>query len=126
MKRFIIKNKEIRANAVKAVLDIRGEPTMEVIIREYKEDHTRDQENFFHLLCRLLSVETGYHEGEIKELVKKNVLGTKIITVGSAIKEVTESSADKDKAGYSELITGIYRIAGEGGFILPPPQYRDK
>ena len=125
MKRFIIKTPEIKKNCLAAVMEIMGDQNMEVIIREYEENHTAEQRNFFHLLCREMSRDTGFTEGQIKELIKQDVLGTVVVEFAGRTKEVTESSEAQVKKRYSELIDGAYRIAAEAGIVLPNPQYRE-
>ena len=126
MKRFIIKTAEIKKNCLAAVMEIMGDQNMEVIIQEHEENHTAEQRAFFHLLCREMSRDTGYTEGQIKELIKKDVLGTVIVEFGGRTKEVTESSEAQVKRKYSELIDGAYRIAAEAGIVLPNPRYREE
>jgi hypothetical protein len=126
MKKFIIKTPEIKKHCLAAVMGIMGDQNMEVIIREHEEDHTAEQRNFFHLLCREMSQGTGYTEGQIKELIKKDVLGTVVVEFAGRTKEVTESSEAQVKKRYSELIDGAYRIAAEAGVVLPAPMYREE
>ena len=111
-------------NAIKAVQEILGEQNMEVIIQPHKEDKTGEQRGWWHVLLKILSDESGYTVEEVKELVKKNLLGTRLIPIGSVSKEVTESSEKQDKIGYSELIEGTYRLAAEAGIVLPNPRYK--
>lgn len=124
-KRFIIKTPEIKKNCLAAVTEILGEQNMEVIIREHEENHSDEQRGFFHLLCREMSRDTGYTEGQIKELIKQDVLGTVVVEFAGRTKEVTESSEAQVKRRYSELIDGAYRIAAEAGIVLPAPRYRE-
>jgi hypothetical protein len=124
MKKYIINSKQVKHNAIQAVTDIMGADGMEVIVQKHKHDKTAEQRGWFHMLCKLLGDEAGYTLGEVKELVKKELLGTKQITIGGVVKEVTESSEGQNRHGYSELIEGIYRIGAEAGIQLPAPQYR--
>ena len=121
MKKFIITSKLIKRNAINAVMEKMGEDNMEVIIQKHKEDKTAEQRGWFHALCKTLGEETGYTQAEIKELIKKAIIGTKMVKVGGYEKEVTESSESLDKIGYSELIEGAYRIGAEAGIQLPNP-----
>lgn len=124
-KTFIIKSPEIKKNCLAAVMDIMGDQNMEVVIREHEENKSAEQRAFFHLLCREMSRDTGYTEGQIKELIKQDVLGTVIVKFAGKTKEVTESSEAQVKRRYSELIDGAYRIAAEAGIVLPAPMYRE-
>ena len=121
MKRFHITSKQIKINAINAVKEIMGDDDMDVIIQKHKHDKTAEQRGWFHSLCKMLGDECGYTLEEVKELVKKDIIGTKLVTIGSKTKEVTESSEGLDKMGYSELIEGIYRLGAEAGVVLPNP-----
>jgi hypothetical protein len=120
--KVIIDSKERRTFALSLIQGIRQEDCpMEVTIEPYIEKHSDPQRALFHVAVRELSKETGYTEGEVKELVKKEILGTKIVKIGNTEREVTCSSEydddgkPRDKPSYSELIEGLYRIAGEAG-----------
>ena len=121
---FRIISRTAKINALKAVKDLMKEDNAEVIIRPYKENKTGEQRNWFHKLCQILGDECGYTKGEIKEMVKHEVLGTKQVTIGGKTREVAESSEAEDRKGYSLLIDGIYRIGAEAGIVLPNPRYR--
>lgn len=123
MKRFIINSKQVKLNAIAAVKQIMGADGMEVIIRPHKEDKTGEQRGWWHAMLKMIGDETGYTTEEVKELVKKSILGTKQITIGGKSMEVTESSEQLDKMGYSELIDATYRLAAEAGIVLPNPRY---
>lgn len=124
MRKFIIKTQQIKQNALDAVMSIMQGDNMEVIIKPHKEDKTGEQRAWLHILFGLISEETGYTKVEVKELVKKQLLGTKIVTIGKVTKEVTASSESESRKGYSELIEGTYRLAAEAGIQLPSPKYR--
>ena len=123
--RYIIKTPEIRKRAAQAVMAIRGDDNMEVLIQPHKDDKTAEQRGFLHLLCKALADETGYSMIDIKELVKMEVLGSHEVTVGGVTKIVTESSEKQNRENYSALIEGVYRIAANAGVILPTAQWRE-
>lgn len=106
-------------------MDIMGNDNLEVIIQEHKEDKTAEQRGWWHVLLKIMSDETGYRPQDVKELVKKKLLGTKVIKIGSIEKEVTESSESQGKEDYSALIEGTYQLAAEAGIQLPNPRYRE-
>lgn len=103
-------------------MTIRSEPLMEVIIQEYQPEKSNEQRNFWHLLLGLIADETGYTKEEVKELVKKAHLGTKVIEIGGIEKEVTESSESLAKTSYADLIDYTYRLAAEAEIVLPAPK----
>lgn len=126
MKRtFWINSPEVRSGAAKAIMNIRGEDNLDVIIQPHKDDKTIAQRNWFHTLCGILGNEAGYTKAEVKELVKQEILGTTVVTIGGTEREVTASSEAEDKIGYLVLIDGLYRIAAEAGFQLPNPEWRE-
>ena len=125
MRRFHIIDKRIRSNAAKAVMEVIGDDDMDVVIEKHKEDKTKEQRGWFHILIKLISDETGYNQAEVKELVKKTILGTTLVSIGGHEKEVTASSEGQDKIGYSELIDGVYQLAAEAGIQLPNPRYKE-
>lgn len=123
--RYIIINKDIRRRAAQAVMAIRGDDKLEVIIRPHVNDKTAEQRAWFHVLCGLFGEATGYTREEIKELVKAEILGTTVITVAGREREVTASSEKQNRAQYSELIEGCYRLAAEAGVVLPNPRWKE-
>jgi iron uptake system EfeUOB component EfeO/EfeM len=120
---FHLNSKQVKINAIQAVKEIMGEDDMDVTIEPHREDKSAEMRGFWHFLLGVISQETGYTKEEVKELVKKALLGTKTIKIGSIEKEVTESSEAQAKPSYSELIEGTYRIAAEAGITLPPARY---
>ena len=122
--KIIIDSKERRSFAANYIAHITADPLKEVIIQDHVEGHSDPQRGLFHAAVRELSKETGYTEGEVKELIKKEILGTKIIKIGDIEKEVTCSSEydddgkPRDKPSYSQLIDGLYRIASEAGITI--------
>lgn len=103
-----------------AALDL--EKPVEVSWRVYKEDKTAEQFAFFHVLCGILGQATGYNLDEIKELVKRDILGTVLVKVGQRETEVTRPSSKAKRDECSDLIEGVYRLGAEAGINLPPPR----
>lgn len=95
-----------------------------VEIKQYKKSKTDNQRSWFHFLLNVISEETGYETEEVKELIKKRILGTRIITIGDSEVEVTESSEKANREDYSKLIDATYRLAAEAGIVLPDPAYK--
>ncbi len=94
---------------------------MEVVVQDETKSITKKQRGWFHKMCALVSDETGYTEGEVKELVKKRVLGTRVVQLGDFSSEVSRSSEESGRENYSLLIEGLYQMAAEGGLALPQP-----
>ena len=122
---IIIDSLDRKRAALQSIYDIRAEHCPLLFTLEpYVEAHSDPQRGIFHALCRELSRHTGYTEGEIKEFVKKEILGSRQIVIGPRLREVTCSSEygddgkKRDKVSYSELIDGIQRIAAGAGIAL--------
>ena len=123
--RVHITTKARRSWVLEAIKNIRGADNMVVTIEPYVEKKTDEQRAFFHVLCRKMVEDTGYTEAQIKEAIKKMVLGTETLQIGDRAVEVTSSSErdaegnPRSKPSYSELIEGAYQLAGEAGITLP-------
>ena len=133
--KILITTEDRRSFAQNLVGNIQGQEKAgyltEVIIQPHVEKKSDEQRGWFHFLCREISKDTGYTEGQVKELVKKYVLGTQIVTIGDQTKEVTcssetdETGKARSKMSYSQLIDGAYQIGAEAGIALPNPMYRE-
>ena len=94
---------------------------MEVTIQEYKENKTAEQRAYFHILVNILADETGNTRGDMKEYIKKEVLGVTEVVVRGRSREVTLSSESQSIKMYARLIEHCYILGGELGCRLPPP-----
>ena len=121
--RFIINSKQVKRNCLDAVMEIRGDDQMEVVIQKHKQRKTDEQRSFWHVLLSILGEETGYTLGEVKYLVKAAVIGSETVSVGNMTVEVVPSSEKQDRERYSELIEATYQIAAEAGIELPPARF---
>lgn len=102
---FIIRNKEIRTEAAKAVMAITGDPLMEVIIRKHKKRRTLDQNSKWHAMLNDLATFTGHDAYELKGYVK-GLMGIK-------------HSADMEKMPFVDLIERTYALGAELGYTWP-------
>lgn len=121
----IIDSAERRSYALNQIKKIRGgDCPLLMTVEKYVESLSDPQRGKFHVLIREMSRITGYTEGEIKEFVKKDELGTRLVKIGNIEKEVTCSSETddngkkRDKPSYSQLIEAVYRIAAEAGIQI--------
>jgi len=129
-KTFILRDSDIVQNCISFIQSAEAlkefeRRDYEVNIKEHKPKKTAEQEAFFHVLCRKLSKFTGYTEPEVKDLVKREILGTKEIVIGGATQTITASSSKLPKDEYSDLIEGCYRVGAEAGCVLPAPRWRE-
>jgi len=126
MKRFIIKTAQIRKYASDAVLSIKGEDCLEVIIRPYVDDQTSNQRSFFHVLVGIMAKECGNTPNEMKIAIKEEHYGYESVEVLGKTRTVLQSTTKNNKEDYSALIETTYRIGAELGIILPPPYYNER
>lgn len=102
---FVIRSKDLRAEAAKSVLAITGEPLMEVCIRRYKKRRTLPQNDKWHAMLNDLANFTGQDAYEIKGYVK-GLMGIK-------------HSSDMEKMPFVDLIERTYALGAELGFVWP-------
>lgn len=67
MKRFILRNNEIKESCISEIRALPEYPLMEVKVAPYKKNRTREQNDAFHAWARVLAEFTGYSEDEIKD-----------------------------------------------------------
>ena len=115
----------IRANAVNYLQNANLEKSVEIIIRPHRKSLTEEQRGGFHFLCQTLGDRLGYTLGEVKEMVKQHVYGSRTVKCGGHVFQVTESSEVnedgelRDTLDYSRLLDGVYLLAAEAEEILP-------
>lgn len=126
IKRFIIKSKEIRAHCVDYVSRITSEPLLEVVIREYKENRTLEQNNYLwgvvYPEIRKFMFETTGEDGtceEWHEVLKVKFAEPKIIEkMGvSAVKYTTTGSKKK----FNLYLDRLFNYFAELGLNIPSP-----
>jgi hypothetical protein len=122
-KRFILRNDNNLTRVKQSVwLELKRldfKQPKEITIGDYTEKKTGEQRNSFHLLCKLFADETGYTLHEIKELVKFQEFGTNLILIGGVEHGVSISSESLKRTDYARLIEATYRLAAQGGIVLP-------
>lgn len=100
------------------VLQLDDADDIEVEIRQRRREKTHEQRKTWHALLRDWGRELGYTVNEMKNVAKRELMGTKVIEVGGKKYEIFPSSEDEDRYGYSELIDGTLRLAAEQGVLL--------
>lgn len=89
-----------------------------VLIQEYPDKRTDNQNAFYWLYLRVISDETGDTSNDLHELFKRKFLTPKFITVlGKEIK-IPGSTAKLSKADFGEYME---RICAECGVPIPDP-----
>jgi hypothetical protein len=109
----------VKRGLMTALKDMDLTKPKKVVISDFKLNRTNQQRAWFHTLCGLFAKETGDSQGDIKEYIKRDVLGVHTVTFAGETFERTKSSEAANREEYSDCIEGIYRIAAEMGVILP-------
>lgn len=107
---IIIRTKENRTEAAKAVLEIQAEPLTEVVIRRHKKRRSLDQNSKWHAMLNDLATFTGHDAYELKGYVK-GLMGIK-------------HSSDMEKMPFVDLIERTYALGAELGYSWPKDEER--
>lgn len=105
---YVIRSKDLRAEAAKSVLAITGDPLMEVCIRRHKKRRSLDQNSKWHAMLNDLATFTGHDAYELKGYIK-GMLGVK-------------HSSDMEKMPFIDLIERTYALGAELGYTWPAEQ----
>jgi hypothetical protein len=98
---------------------------VDITIKPHKRAKTQSQRGWFHKLCKIYGDEIGLNQGQVKDIVKAQILGWRHVTIrGVDIVVPDGSSEDLSRMEYSELIETLYRLAAESGVVLPNPDFR--
>jgi len=97
--------------------DVEKHP-LELIVREEDKEKSHDQRKLWHAMLDQFARELGYWPEEMKQVVKRQFLGSKTITVGGKDYEITPSSENLTRQQYSELIEFTFALAAEQGITL--------
>lgn len=125
--RYIIINKDIRRRAAQAVMAIRGDDKLEVIIRPHEDDQTAEQRKFWHVLIKVFADEIGDSPESLKMDIKRETFGVDIAVskVTGKENEIVKSSTKAKKDEYSQLIETTYRLAANFGIQLPNARWSE-
>lgn len=113
----------IKAGLYECLKSLPTDKKFRITVQDYVEDKTAEQRAFFHTLCGIFAEATGYTKCEIKELCKKELMGTTFVALAGREVEVVKSSETLKKQEYSELIETCYRLAAEAGISLPSARW---
>ena len=102
-----------------------GEAEVDITIKPHRREKTQSQRGWFHKLCKIYGDEVGLTQGQVKDIVKAQILGWRHVTIrGVDIVVPDGSSEDLSRMEYSDLIETLYRLASESGVVLPNPDLR--
>lgn len=108
--------KEAKASAV--YLNQLRDSKERIEIKPFKKQRTLNQNAYFHVICTILSVETGYTTEEVKHILKVN--GGLAYEKGGH--QIVRSTANLNKEEFAELIDRSILFASDHGFIIPTPE----
>lgn len=100
------------------VLTLEEADDLEVEIRQRRKEKTHAQRGTWHALLRDWGREVGYTLQEMKQVVKRELMGTSFIEVHGKRYEIFPSSEDEDRYGYSRLIDDTLMLAAKQGIVL--------
>lgn len=113
----------IKVGLYECLKSLPADKKFRITVEDYKEDKTAEQRNWFHTLCGILGNELGNTKGQMKEIIKKELMGTEIVMVGNVKHEITRSSEELGRQEYSQLIETCYRVGADMGIILPSARW---
>ena len=102
---FIIRTKEVRTAAAKAVMAIQAKPLMEVVIRKQRSRRSLEQNSKFHAMVNDLAEFTGHDALELKGYIK-GLMGIPHTT-------------DLYKMPFADLIERTYALGAELNYTWP-------
>jgi hypothetical protein len=118
------REKLMRVLSILSSLLVSQKDDIEIEVRPRRREKTNKQRGTWHALLTEFGKELGYTMPQMKDVVKRELMGSEFITMPNGKKyEVFASSEDEDRFGYADLIDGTLRIAAEQGVLL---QIRDR
>jgi hypothetical protein len=112
------REKLLRVLSVLSSLLIKDDDDLEIEVRPRRKEKTHAQRKTWHALLSEWGRELGYTLPEMKNVAKRELMGTRWIKLNGKDYEIFPSSEDEDRFGYSELIDGTLRLAAETGVLL--------
>lgn len=112
---FVIRSKENRSVALKAVSEITSEPLMCVIIKPYEKTRSDEQNRKIHALFSEIAQQTGYSPAEIKQMCKRDILGSRVVEYKGQRYEVLQETHRMSIKDMIDFIDHIYVWCSERG-----------
>ncbi len=89
-----------------------------VTIKRFHRPRSFDQNKKFHAMVRDLAEYTGYGEAELKDILKRQFLPMKVLTIGSHKYEAPKSTAELTVNEMADLIERVYQVGHEVGCLF--------
>lgn len=113
------REKLMRVLSILASLLVADKDDLELSIGPRRKEKTHTQRKTWHALLTEFGKALGYTMPQMKEVVKREIMGSEWISMPGGKKyEVIPSSEAEDLFGYAELIDHTIRIAAENGVLL--------
>ena len=87
-------------------------------LKKFHSSRSLNQNNYFHVCCKILSDYSGYTVDEIKLIIKDDLEFMKYQKGGH---QFYRSSADLDKAEFGDLVDYVRGFGESNGCYLPTP-----
>ena len=110
---FIIRSTATRAEAINAVAAITSDPLMCVIIKPYEKTRSDEQNRKIHALFSEIAQQTGYSPAEVKQMCKRDILGSKVVEYKGQKYEVLPETHRMSVKDMVDFIDQIYAWCAE-------------
>jgi len=90
------------------------------MIKQHQRKKTNSQRGWLHKLFDIYADEIGLTTGQVKDLFKIHLFGSKQVTrFGVELTVPDGSTEDLERYGYSQAIERFYQLTAESGVALP-------
>ena len=121
--RYTLNCKEAKAFCLAHIegIDLAARPVQTVEIKAFRKDRTSAQNKYYwKVVIGTIESYTGYSSSELHETFKRQLLPTKIITIGNINKEVASSTADLTTLEFEAYLEQIKQFAATNiGLFIP-------
>ena len=118
---FIIRDEQIRHNAVKAILDLDLEKPWDITIKPYVKKRSLDQNSLMHMWEQQIADETGNSKNAVHQRMMEEFLSPyQKIVMGKMTEYYTTTKLST--AEMSNYLDNIHSFAAAWGIHLPLPE----
>ena len=102
-------------------IDLAARPVQVVEIKAFRKDRSSQQNRYYHgVVLKMLSDFTGYRAVDLHEVFKRQLLPTKIVTIGNINKEIAASTADLTTLEFEDFLEQIKQFSATNiGLYIP-------
>jgi hypothetical protein len=119
-RRFILRNEDIRRNAIRTIQDASIDKPIEVIIRKFVRHRTSNQNALYWVWIGIIANDTGHTADEIHEIFKGMFLTPITVEIGTKTREIAPSTTKLSTVDMSEYMERVRAFcAAELGLQLP-------